>query len=58
MNTPNTYTPIIAFTSSGSLEDYAEYGMNDILQKPFTVEALKQQFDRWTPFGQSLGRLG
>eukprot|EP00045_Choanoeca_perplexa_P008009 m.73276 g.73276 ORF g.73276 m.73276 type:complete len:549 (+) comp14321_c0_seq2:140-1786(+) len=54
MNTPNTYTPIIAFTSSGSLDDYTEYGMNDILQKPFTVEALKQQFDRWTPFGQSL----
>eukprot|EP00730_Choanoeca_flexa_P002382 TRINITY_DN11029_c0_g1_i2.p1 TRINITY_DN11029_c0_g1~~TRINITY_DN11029_c0_g1_i2.p1 ORF type:complete len:577 (+),score=121.74 TRINITY_DN11029_c0_g1_i2:162-1892(+) len=53
-DTPNMYTPIIAFTSSGTLRDYSEYGMNDILQKPFTVDALKQQFDRWTPFGQGL----
>ncbi|EDQ87040.1 uncharacterized protein MONBRDRAFT_27791 [Monosiga brevicollis MX1] len=49
----NMYTPIIAFTSSGTLQDYQSYGMNDMLQKPFTVEALKAQFDKWTPFGQS-----
>lgn len=25
-----------------------------MLQKPFTVSALKEQFDKWTPFGQAM----
>ena len=49
-NNKNVYTPIIAFTSSGSLEEYKMYGVQDMLQKPFTQETLSDMFDRWTPF--------
>ena len=40
---------------TGSFNDYRVHGMNDMLQKPFTVDALKEQFDKWTPFGQAMG---
>ena len=39
------------------MTDYSVYGMNDMLQKPFTVEALKQQFEKWTPFGNGSGPI-
>eukprot|EP00049_Salpingoeca_infusionum_P008738 m.143905 g.143905 ORF g.143905 m.143905 type:complete len:500 (+) comp14109_c0_seq1:419-1918(+) len=46
----NAYTPIIAFTSRGTTSDYVKLGFNDLLQKPFTVPALKEQFELWTTF--------
>lgn len=49
----NLYTPIIAFTSSGTLDEYQQYGVNDLLSKPFTVESLSKIFDKWTPYTQS-----
>ena len=56
-NNQNQYTPIIAFTSSGTLEDYQQYGVQDMLQKPFTQETLSAMFDRWTPYTKGLGNI-
>lgn len=42
----NVYTPIIAFTSAGTMEEYSVFGVNDMLQKPFTTESLKNIFDK------------
>lgn len=53
-NSKNVSTPIIAFTSSGSLEDYSAYGVNDMLQKPFTTESLSTIFDKWTAYIKQL----
>lgn len=44
----NTWVPIIAFTSKGSLQDYRTIGVDDMLQKPFSTESLSQIFDKWT----------
>eukprot|EP00047_Mylnosiga_fluctuans_P004023 m.232302 g.232302 ORF g.232302 m.232302 type:complete len:467 (-) comp12338_c0_seq1:224-1624(-) len=49
----NMYTPIIAFTSSGTLADYAQHGINDLLTKPFTTESLRDMFDKWTPYSKT-----
>jgi len=50
----NMYAPIVAFTSSGTLEDYTAYGVNDMLQKPFTKEMLSNIFDKWTAYIKQL----
>eukprot|EP00051_Salpingoeca_urceolata_P001164 m.39020 g.39020 ORF g.39020 m.39020 type:complete len:531 (-) comp11228_c0_seq2:253-1845(-) len=50
----NLYTPIIAFTSTGTLEEYKTFGVNDLLAKPFTTESLSDKFDKWTPFSKSM----
>ena len=44
----NTWVPIIAFTSTGKLEDYRSFGVDDMLQKPFSTESLASIFDKWT----------
>ena len=44
----NTWVPIIAFTSAGSLNDYRSYGVDDMLSKPFSTESLSHIFDKWT----------
>lgn len=48
------YAPIVAFTSSGSLSDYTAFGVNDMLQKPFTKEMLSNIFDKWTAYIKQL----
>eukprot|EP00035_Acanthoeca_spectabilis_P007471 m.136919 g.136919 ORF g.136919 m.136919 type:complete len:476 (-) comp13967_c0_seq3:6642-8069(-) len=50
----NMYAPIVAFTSSGSLSDYTAFGVNDMLQKPFTKEMLSNIFDKWTAYIKQL----
>ena len=44
----NTWVPIIAFTNTGKLEDYRSFGVDDMLQKPFSTESLASIFDKWT----------
>lgn len=46
----NKFTPIIAFTSAGTLEEYELFGVNDLLKKPFTIDSLQAIFDKWTAF--------
>jgi CheY-like chemotaxis protein len=46
----NTWVPIIAFTSTGKLEDYRSFGVDDMLQKPFSTESLASIFDKWTEY--------
>eukprot|EP00038_Savillea_parva_P028588 m.65961 g.65961 ORF g.65961 m.65961 type:complete len:531 (+) comp8326_c0_seq3:2559-4151(+) len=50
----NMYAPIVAFTSSGTLSDYRAFGVNDMLQKPFTKEMLSNIFDKWTAYIKQL----
>eukprot|EP00912_Choanoflagellata_sp_UC4_P001847 UC4_evm1s1188 len=50
----NLFTPIIAFTSTGTLEQYKSVGINDLLPKPFTIESLSDIFDKWTPWGKGM----
>lgn len=50
----NAITPIIAFTSTGRLEDYTMFGVNDLLKKPFTTDSLSAIFDKWTPYTKEL----
>eukprot|EP00041_Stephanoeca_diplocostata_P031993 m.1011838 g.1011838 ORF g.1011838 m.1011838 type:complete len:541 (-) comp24063_c1_seq5:1869-3491(-) len=53
-NSKNMSTPIVAFTSSGTLEDYSAYGVDDMLPKPFTTETLSNIFDKWTAYVKQL----
>eukprot|EP00127_Corallochytrium_limacisporum_P000215 Clim_evm32s7 gene=Clim_evmTU32s7 len=46
----NRQTPIIAFSSYGSREEYSALGLSDYLQKPFTKDDLAEMVKKWRPF--------
>lgn len=46
--TRNMYTPIVAFTSTGTIEQYKQFGVDDLLPKPCNTENLVAIFDKWT----------
>eukprot|EP01135_Chromosphaera_perkinsii_P000120 Nk52_evm16s32 gene=Nk52_evmTU16s32 len=47
----NQFTPIIAFSSYGSQQEYAMHGLDDFLPKPFTRSDLNSMVAKWSPFG-------
>eukprot|EP00039_Didymoeca_costata_P013399 m.203227 g.203227 ORF g.203227 m.203227 type:complete len:454 (+) comp15759_c2_seq1:254-1615(+) len=51
----NTWVPIIAFTSRGTMRDYGTIGVDDMLQKPFSTESLSRIFEKWTEHAKAGG---
>ncbi len=50
---PNQNTPIIALTAnivSGIIEECSEIGMNDLLNKPVSMSAMKEMIEKWLSY--------